>query len=103
MVEADLLIKSPPDGGKLSVAGKAGLRGLQLRQNGVPAKLYSLSKGAPTDVMLSMNVDLAMLAGDIRVEKARLDIADMNVTAEADLRNLWKSRRFTLCKSRRTV
>ncbi|HNI61015.1 MAG TPA: AsmA-like C-terminal region-containing protein, partial [Pseudomonadota bacterium] len=91
MVEADLLIKSPPDSGKLSVAGKAGLRGLQLRQNGVPAKLYSLSKGAPTDVMLSMNVDLAMLAGDIRVEKARLDIADMNVTAEADLRNLWKS------------
>jgi hypothetical protein len=91
LVEADLLVQSPKDSGKLSVTGKAGLRGLQLRDFGAPAKAYSQSKGQPTDVSAFANVELSMLSGDIRVDRARLDIANMSVTAEADLRNLWKS------------
>lgn len=91
LVEADLSIVSPEASAKFQIAAKAGLRGLLLRQQGVPARLYSLSKGTPTDVMVSLNLDLSMLAGDVKVDRARLDVADMSVTATADLRNLWKS------------
>lgn len=91
LVEADLNIVSPEASAKLQIAAKGGLRGLLLRQQGVPARLYSMSKGTPTDVMVSLNLDLSMLAGDVKVDRARLDVADMSVTATADLRNLWKS------------
>jgi hypothetical protein len=91
LVEADLLVVSPPDSAKITVSAKGGLRGLQLREQGVPLKLYSISKGAPTDVILSLNLDVSMLSGDIKVDRARLAVADMSITAAADLRNLWKS------------
>ena len=91
LVEADLNIVSPEASAKFQIAAKGGLRGLTLREQGVPARLYSMSKGAPTDVIVSLNLDLSMLAGDVKVDRARLDVADMSVTATADLRNLWKS------------
>lgn len=87
-LEAKLNLDTPAAAGQLSLSASVAARGLVLEDD-ASTKPQAERRGQPVDVRLETQLQAALLSGDVKLEKLQLFVNDMDVSAEAQLQNLW--------------
>lgn len=84
-VEAELTVENPVPISRLAVVGKIAAKSLVLSEGLGTA---ATDRGEPVDVKIDTQLSAVVLAGDVKIDRLNIDINDMAIRTQADLRSL---------------